>query len=230
MTLDRDSSESSAFVIEPEDIKRLIDFLENGFAKVDFTLKCSDKLSRNMSVDELLVYENSKAKQIKTLTLSNTYSAGNRVRITVTVGGNFFISISGDYDAVAKANEFINEWIESLRPWYWRLAHVAKLNSLIGYLVSAILIGSVLSLLQTYLSRFEVTTNLEGLDYYWLLYISIVLPFFVALTLLYKSAFPAGEFAIGQGAKRFRNRELFRQIVVGGVVVSVISSVIYSFF
>ena len=76
VTLDRDSSESSVFVIEPEDIKRLTDFLENDFADVNFTLKCSDKLSRNMSVDELLVYENPKAKRIKTLTLSNTYNLG----------------------------------------------------------------------------------------------------------------------------------------------------------
>ncbi len=159
--LDRDSSESSVFVIEPEDIKRLTDFLENDFADVNFTLKCSDKLSRNMSVDELLVYENPKAKRIKTLTLSNTYNTGNRVRITVTVSGNFFININGDYDAVSKTNEFINEWIEGLRPWYWRLAHVVKFNSVVGYLVSATIIGFVLSLFQTYLNRFEATANLR---------------------------------------------------------------------
>ena len=219
----------SVFVIEPEDIKRLTDFLENDFADVSFTLKCSDKLSRNMSVDELLVYENSKTKRIETLILSNTYSAGNRVRITVTVSGSFFINISGNYDAVSEANEFINEWIEGLRPWCWRLAHVVKLSSTVGYLVSTIIIVFILLPLQTYLDRFEATANLKGFDY-WFLYSSIALPAFIIVTLIYRNVFPAGEFAIGQGVKRFRSRELFRQIVVGGVLVSVASSVIYSLF
>ena len=158
---------------------------------------------------------------------AEVYNTGNRVRITVTVSGNFFININGDYDAVSKANEFINEWIEGLRPWYWRLAHVV--NSIIGYLVSTIIFVFILSPFQNYLNRFKATANLKSFDY-WSLYISIALPVLIIVILIYRNIFPAGEFAIGQGVKRFRNRELFRQIVVGGVLVSIASSIIYSFF
>ncbi len=59
MQLTRDSFEASAFVVEADDIRNLVKFLDNDFPDAYYTIDCSDKLTRSLSLDELVHYENS---------------------------------------------------------------------------------------------------------------------------------------------------------------------------
>lgn len=229
MQLTRDSFEVSPFVIEPDDIRNLLKFLDTDFPNEYYTIDCSDQLTRSVSLDELVSYENSKAKQIMELKISSGYQSPNTAHIRITKGGNFFITLGGDYDAVSRANEFLNEWTEGVRPWYWRAVRVLKFGTAPGWLLPPLAIGVVLSIIGEYFRRYKVIDDLKGVDY-WLPYTFLLLTVSGFEVYFNNKVFPSGEFAIGQGSKRYRRKETFRQVVLGGILVTILGAVLLALY
>ena len=112
-----------AFVVRPDELKKLVELFQNHVGKVDISVKCADGFSREFkTVEELIGYENPKSKEIRYIRLnarSDNYSKSAAVDFA---GSLFQRGVSIDFEAceelVFLLRDKTQSIVEGMRPWY----------------------------------------------------------------------------------------------------------------
>lgn len=224
-----------AFVLTKEDLSKLHRALGDFGDRVTYEVACRDRLTRHFNIEELQDYENAPDKEIKSIEIwaraSHDVDKSAHLQLSNYEGENIYVRFDGPEEAADKLNSAINERLAGMKPWYSRLA-TADFFILLGGLLLAfilgILVASAIGLLgppQGEESKGDRPLNPIAA----LLALAIVsMPFIGGFVLnrMRDRFFPAGVFAIGQGANRHSITERIRW----GVIISFFVSLAASLF
>ena len=213
-----------AFVLRPDDVKRLWTLLSAKF-KLNALAHCADDLERDFSTaDELLAYQNTRSKQMRTLDLQGSCKLSEGyARISFSsrsIDSPISLMISGDESDIGSLRHQILDVLEGARAWY---SPVCKVD--FSLVFGCLVVFSWLVL------RFAVgdSNSSEGVP--WeiafqaavLLSACLIVLIFVSIGLhrLQERYFPKGMFALGQGHRRYKTDDKVRWIIFVGAAVSV---------
>jgi hypothetical protein len=234
MNVSREQNVTQPFVLEADELERLCENLQGVTPQLSFEISCKDQIKREFtSIDELLKFENSPKKEILKLRISGfSDDLKNRfwLKFDRAERSNIFISCKGEEDYVLKISDYIDEYLTGIRPWY---ALISRTD--FGFIASiawlALLLGILIATAITKPSTFrELYSQNAGA-----VMVQIVLGALMSLIPLTagfilnrirSSVFPMGIFAIGQGAKRHKDKDIIRTGVIVAFIISFISSMI----
>lgn len=238
MKASKDGHFTRAFVMTPGDLKRLVKVIEDYAAIRYLKVSCADEVDREFpSVDELLKFENPPKKSIKALrifTAPNGDMTSLTLRFDTDSMRNIYYSIEGEESAVLDFMEQLEERLSGMRPWYALVADTGYRGVLFPFLVglatSWLIVAGVV--------RSAISIGL--LPEIWNLSVQAVIGT-VALFLLgmfaqqsilkiRRAFFPNGMFAIGQGAKRYKDADIVRQAIIVGFGIEILGGVTLAFF
>lgn len=216
----KDETITSAFVMEPSDLRQLHDFLVEEVGPVTISARCADKLERSFeSVEAILGYDNPATRALETVRLrsraAQTESSAS-VRFDSDPQRNIAISIDGPEDVVLRISERLDELLASMRPFYWR---AARISSSWVLLPTFLLLASLPWLRQILGSQASV---------YAVMFMGGALIGWLSALLDGRKnrLFPSGVFAIANGAKRHHNLQMLRTVVLLGFIVSLAATVV----
>ena len=228
-----------AFVVSADGLKKLVELLHNLIGKVNIRADCTDDLTRKFNnIDELIIYENPKLKEIRQVHLtarSDDYSKSARISFVNYSTLSISIDFEGCEDVVNKLKDKTLDIIAGMVPSYdfmYRIKFKMIFSIIFGilffthmslYLIYYVVILKVVSVpganedIKNFLMSFR---NMI----YPPLAISYVITFF-SNTIL-RTFFPKAVFTIGQGKLRFEHQEKVRWVVIIGFGVSLAASLV----
>jgi hypothetical protein len=221
---------SQPFVVGEEELKKLTTLLRDKVGSVTITAKCADKIERGFdSVKALLSYENSRAKEIKGLRLS-AISKDYKDHAAINLRGQWWesigLSISGDREeSVIRLRDNVREILAGARPAYWWLVRDFVQT---GFLLVTGLAFVIAGLGHLKLLDPEALPVPKFLTPWTLLLVVGVVGYL--LNRLRDLWFPRGAFLIGQGTRRYGTLQAFHTIVLLGLVVGLVTSIVWRFF
>lgn len=236
MNISRYDSETSAFVMGWEDIEKLYNEVKQKLPDITISVLCVDKLKREFkSIDELKNYKNSKRSAINKLTIvARDIERENRLSISFSSNKykNIDLSLDANEDIGIKLNDMYIDFIESLRPWYSAIARADWYYVILGIYLLFQLGMIAIALIKTGSISFKLSKeNTSDLIFIKSFLFSILI--FVFCALISKMAyrfFPMGTFAFGDGKNRHKKNEVIRTVFIAAFVVSIISSLVFSWF
>lgn len=234
---------SQAFVVGPNELKKLVGLLEKRIGKVSFSAECIDKIQREFTtVKDLIDYENSKSKRICRIYLSarsEDYSKSATIafRDSSSFSGGVSLSITANEDVVLQLKDKMLDIVVGTRPWYNLLAHsdLATPTGFVFYLLFCV----VVIVLNTFIAfKFGlISDSKEGMElgdqlmsFIWLTFIIFFILYFAFFSKLLKRLFPLGIFAIGQGKSQYETLERIQWCVVIAFMVSLAAGVVLLIF
>lgn len=238
MKASKDGYFTRAFVMTPGDLERLVKVIEDYAAIRYLKVSCADEVDREFpSVDELLKFENPPKKSIKALRIF-TAPRGDMTSLTLRFDTdsmrNIYYSVEGEESAVLDFMEQLEERLSGMRPWYALAADTGYRGLLLPFLVGMVTVSLILQIGV----RAAVSLGLmsEKPDSYAPLVVAGI-----ALTLIgmysqqiilniRKAFFPNGMFAIGQGAKRYKDADIIRQAIIVGFAIEILGGITLAFF
>lgn len=219
---------SQAFVVGPNELKKLVELLQKRIGKVSISADCIDKIQREFTtVKDLIDYENPQSKRICRIYLSAREgfekSATIAFRDSSSFSGGVSLSITAREDVVLRLKDKMLDIVEGTRPWYNLLARsdLATPSGLIFYFLFFL----VVSVLSTFIAfKFGLISNskeeTEFEDqlgaFISLTSIIFVIVYFTFFSKVLKWLFPLAVFTIGQGKSQFKSLKR----VQWGVVIS----------
>lgn len=235
---------SHAFVVRPDELKKLVELLQKRIGKVDISADCVDKIEREFdTLKELITYENSKSKRIRRIHLSarsDNYSKSATIVFRDSFLMGVSINVNGREDVVSRLKEDILDIVAGMRSWY---GVIHRVNFFYVFLISwlILLIIRILSYISALALKFkwvpvdEILTSLAALPQGWLAILAILL---IVLGIFSNNLrdffFPPIIFAIGQGEARFKRKEQLQWGIVITFFVSLaatlVGSIIVVFF
>ena len=114
---------SQAFVLGPEELKKLVELLEKHIGTIRISADCTDKIQREFTtVKELIDYENPTSKRIRRIYLSarEDFEKSSTIvfRDSSSFSGGVSLSIAASEDVVLQLKDKILDIIAGTRPWY----------------------------------------------------------------------------------------------------------------
>jgi hypothetical protein len=225
-----------AFVLTTQELERIVRLFPDG-TKIEIDIACRDIDRKYSSVEELLVFENPPDKQINQLFLYAISGDGENstsmfLKNREAPFSNIAVINKGEEEYVIRMTEKLAERFSSMKPWY---AAIAKHTWILLLVMSQIV--WVFNLIQDYHSPYTIAgigsrlANMSITKLFSVLVLSVVLTvilysFLFLLNRIRHLLFPMGVFAIGQGNKRHKDREIFRTVVVIGFVVNMLAGVL----
>ena len=215
---------SQAFIVGPDELKKLIELLQKRIGEVTIRVDCIDKIERKFStVKELIDYENPKSKRIRRIHLSarsDNYSKS----ATIVFRGSFFmgvsINVNGREDVVSRLKEDILDIVTGMRPWY-DIVYNSKVSITISFIFGMISMLWILSALGYKIGEIGLINFLRDVMPIQLIAsIMFVVVWWFLLKKPYGYLFPQASFLIGQGKSRFKTLEKVRWGVVIAFFVS----------
>ena len=217
---------SHAFVVRPDELKKLVELLQKRIGKVDISVDCVDKIEREFNtIKELIAYENSKSKRIRRIHLSarsDNYSKSATIVFRDSFLMGVSINVNGREDVVSRLKEEILDIVAGMRPWYDIFARLDLVPIIgVGFLI-LLFIFSIFILFEWIPvadSPSSDSKNVKGsalLIVCWLITSLGLWGFYRLRGIL----FPRAVFTIGQGESRFRILEKVRWGVVIAFFVS----------
>ena len=129
------------FVLDEEELRKLHQALLEFGPSPRITVKCSDKLERELKeLEDLLEFENSPSKEIQSLSFvgkTENYDRSVRIDFENKKGSSIYLNIEGPEDALLICSSSIQYRLASIRPWYAFLAkrdYVNVIFALLGML------------------------------------------------------------------------------------------------
>lgn len=228
MKVSRDERLTKPYVLEATDLEVLCNRLQKWFASFSFEITSKDSLKREFStLDGLLQFENAPSKDIQTLRISG-YSKDLQTRIWLKfdkgLTRNVYVVIEGDEESATDISEIVEDRLAAMRPWY---SVLAKSNFIPVVVFNWMVLFLVLTLIRKI--SHQVQPNFS-LSLTVLIIISTIVGIVSALIFNFskQAVFPMGVFALGQGAKRHKDKDIIRTGVIIAFLVSLVSSVIAS--
>lgn len=225
MKVEKEETINIAFIMTADDIQRIIQLFDN-FETPKISTTCADGVIREFpSVTELVQYENSPNKEIKALTIfASSRDFERRAYIKFSKGfKNIYISLKGEEGEVLDLMQALRERLVGTEAWYGFIAA----DKFSGLLISVVIQWMIVVPLTSIISKQFIK---EAISFSTLWVIASVLVLTSIVSGFWKwvrnSYFPTEVFAIGQGAKRHKDKEVFRQVVIFGFLISVLSSIV----
>lgn len=241
MQVSRSVRKTSIFVLKWNDVQEIVTKFSERHERITISTYNSDNLDRKYSdLVELKNFPNSVRAAITELRISGR---SREVLSDVSVAfntldrDNFRFTVDSDQDTATELNEYIEDLLERVEPWY---SSVAKSNwtnlvlfSIAGYFGLRIA-------LMLYAMGFDTAKRLlDGpAPPFWTprMIGFMFFGFFAPIVLSYildpikRRYFPTGVFALGNGLSLHESRETKRTVVIAGFVISVLASIFLSFF
>ncbi len=228
MQISRQRTVTAVFVLKWEDVERIHNELAASLPSMTITSVCGDGLTRTFEgINELKSYRNSKKNEIRELEfVARDAPFGQRCSVTFRSKAQRNISFSLDAaeDIAVHLNDFHEDLLDSIRPWYSWVARINWEFVILGGMVSFVLFAV---LWQKLTGQFkEINLQASFSDFSWEMVAVGAVPWLIAALLNVAKArvFPLGVFAIGDGAQRHSRMEVARTVFAGGFVVSVAAS------
>jgi hypothetical protein len=233
MQVNKTQSIKQPFVLTPDDLQKLDAKLRRHKLKPEFEFECSDGLQRKVSILKgLLDYENPPNRSIKRLSV-RAYSDNYKRSVHLTFGGDLgsyihLMITSDDEDSALKLLQDIEERVTGMRPWYAPIARFDFLIVALLFMTSVWLIASIASVYvkpapsQTTVSPGQIALGIG------VIFTAYVLPILLGLLLnrIKDWAFPKAAFLIGQGEKRFKNKDLARIVLFASFLINLAASLV----
>ena len=216
-----------AFVVGPDELKKLVELLQKRIGEVSISADCIDKIQRKFStVKELIDYENSKLKRICRIYLSaqsDDYSKSATIafRDSSSFSGGVSLSITAREDVVLRLKDKILDIVEGTRQWYnliTRFFDVANIKHWIVYILFVFLIVILIGFLAFKFGL--ISDDKEGIEFRNQVTVFITFPsvifLIVCFTFLpkpFKWLFPSGVFTIGQEKSRFKSLQRVQGVI-----------------
>ena len=225
------------FVLDEEELRKLIGSLLDFAPALNISIKCSDKLERKLqNIEDLLQFENSPSKEILSLRLSgltDKYERSVTIEFENKKGASVYLNLDGPEDSVLSLSSALQDRLTSVRPWYAFFAQRDAVNVVFAFLGLSFL-GLVCFVAFNLLtgrwnSDGANTNDPKATMLAWLIIIGILFVSAIAVFLLnrtQRALFPIGVFAIGQGKKRNAKKEWLRTSVVVAFVISVVAGIV----
>ena len=241
MKVSRSNRWTQPFVLDEEAVRKLAAVLEgfragSEYETLRFSAECSDGFSRTFeSADDLVEYENPSSRQIEALSIR--YLEGVERTASLWVGRSPRDNVELTADGPAGHTETfvrgVEDTLQGAKPWYSWIATISLARGLSKLVYLYLAVWSawfVLSYATGGRPLDEVIASLRSPAVGWVLLVGVSL---VVVTELAdwgrRHLFPCGTFAIGQGRKRHKDREIVRILALGllgsgvlGVAISLI--------
>lgn len=230
MTVSARFGEKHAFVLFTRDVTRLWSLLEKACGPAKAEASCSDGIQRIFTTpDELTNYENSRARAIKSVTIS-AHDEEYKQRASVTLGARYSssieVSIDGPEDVVVAAKNDLGEVFDDIKPWYSPISRIDFF-----YFVTAVALFAFVVLQLMVSTDSGESQQLE--PGFAILATGIVVGVFASIGALIwvlnglrARFFPVAAFALGQGQARYELEDKVRWAVIVGVAVSIVASLV----
>jgi hypothetical protein len=231
MKVSREARLTSPFVLTVSELERVRRYFD---ASHDLIIKitCDDEIVREFnSTDELAEYENLPSRAINSIGINVFQNDGERVAFIhfgVAPRKNITVKLKGEERDVLALSEFIDARLPAMRPWYGFMVMFDWKGMLISWLV----VMGIYSLIMLFLKKLPlaVTDNITAAIVIYV--ISLVLTLLVVSKLwsaILDKLFPPGVFAIGQGEKRHHDYDIYRQLIVIGIIIEVVGGIITNY-
>ena len=237
MRINRRDNKTSAFVLKWTDIEKFISNVSIHLPNIKIRASCNDSLNRNFSdITELKTFSNAKNSAITELDMVfRDENSSQRFEITLNNNENNNVRVSIDADELTaiSLNTVYEDFIDSVKPWY---SKIAQTNFFI--LIMGLFFLLVLTILA--IGAFYTTSNTESLklDAHQMqlrdlrgFFVGMIPMLIGSLLNRFKNrVFPIGTFAFGDGENRHSQCDVIRLGVIVAFVVSTASSLFLSVF
>ncbi len=201
------------------------------FSQIDkIKILCADKLDREFSsVTEILNYENAPKKEIKALRL---FTHGQNTSLILRFDDddyrNVYFSIQGEEEEVLKFLDALDERLSAMSPWYGLLRRGVLIQIVVQLSIQMVVATVGVLVAAKVLTHFQVPVpqSNRGLSLIVIIFGTCGALSMLATIRILKITFPAGVFAIGQGAKRHHNRDILRTAIIVGFVINFAAGIV----
>ncbi len=243
MEATKNEFKTQAFVLTPVELTRICSIFPND-SDLKIEIICKDGIDRKYpSLEEFLAFEHPPDKQIKELTL-RVYSDNLKNHTTVGFKNSepphhsLYSFCSGAEEYVFQVSDKLNDRFEAIKPWYWWIAKYGSLSILgiwltlfvglyyrqglfRGGATPANLVSDIKNVPIGALVVVLLIVIVGGMLSYWLL---------SQLQKLINKTFPMGVFAIGQGTKRYNDKEKMRNGVFIALIINIVAGIVLWYF
>lgn len=218
-----------AFVLGPENVKRIWELLEQRVGAVTARAHGADSMRHEFeTLNALIAFENASGKQLQSLELSAT-ARDPRKEASVEFGGIMNpISVSiaaGDTNQIALVRDDLLDAINGTKAWYSAISRIDLGWVLIAVVMFLGVVGTLavgdspprpgLTLSQAIIQALVVVAFLGVSGFAcW------------GMHRLHKRYFPTSFFALGQGESRFALDDKVRWVVIVGFAISAFASLV----
>ncbi len=234
MHVSRSDRETAVFVLSWTDIEKLLASVAQYLPAISISASCVDRLNRTFAdIEELKRFGNSQRAAIAELIIIARDSNRSQ-RFSIALSNderhNVRISLETDESIAIQLNDFYQDYIDSVRPWYSWIASADWYFVALGFWFFVQFGGFVIAVFKATSLSFEWPK--DGVPGPVLLksFLIGMLPLFVgaAMNRLRNRFFPTGTFAFGDGENRHNRNEVVRTALIAAFAVSVISSLVVS--
>lgn len=222
---------SQAFVVGPDELKKLVELLQKRIGEVSISADCIDNIQREFTtVKDLMDYENPKSKRICRIYLSahDDFSKSATVAFRDSYSpsdGGISVSIAAREDVVLRLKDKILSIIAGTQPWYNIIACFDSFNYLLFFpivfglsIFIAVKISAVKMELEDQFISFISLTSI--------IFVIFSIMYFAFFFKLLKWLFPSGIFTIGQGKSRFETLKRIQWSVAIAFAVSLTAGLV----
>lgn len=236
MNVSRSDRMTRVFVLTWEDLERFLSSVGGVLPKYSIDAACTDRLNRSFeTIDDLREFGNPERCAITELKIVGLDERGYE-KLSVTLNSdarhNVRIYVNADDQIGIRLNEIANDFVDSLRPWYSWVSRTDWYLATFGLWVLFWVIRYGPILMNT--EFITIKSSDEGIPIRafgkGVLLGSLPMFIGVALNIVRSRFFPMGFFAFGHGHNRHNRLEVIRTVVIVAFVISIISSVVVTWF
>lgn len=236
MHISRSDRETSVFVLKWSDIEKLLRAIGKFLPVISISAACADHLDRAFAdIEELKRFSNSKRAAIVELSfVARDEARSQRFSISFNTDErrNVRVSLEADEATAIKINDFYEDFLDSIRPWYSWIAR-ADWYLLVFGIWMLIQLGAI-GILMLKATSISFTWPKDGIPTSALLksFLIGLSPLFIgaAMNRVRSKFFPTGTFAFADGENRYHRNEVIRTVLIAAFAVSIVSSVVVSWF
>lgn len=213
------------FILSPDELQKLCDYLKTFTSTLIIVGVCADGLKREFdSLEDFVQFENTPKKDIKEVGL-NAWSEDytTKIHLSFSKRGNpsVLVNFRGEESDAVKLDDFLSERFTAIKPWYSFLAKEDFLSGLITLLLQSVIVMVFIIFLWKSLPLFQISFT-------WQIAIVVVISMVLngLLTILRKVYFPVGVFLIGQGVKRYEDKDRIRTLIIVGFIINLIAGIV----
>lgn len=236
MQISRTERETEVFVLKWADIEKLLGSVARHLPVISISASCTDRLDRAFAdIEELKEFSNSQRTAISELRIV-AHDDNLLQRFSIALNNderhNVRITLDAAETTAIYVNDFYQDFLDSVRPWYSLIAradlYLLFLSVVLlipfGWFMIVLLKGETISVVWPKEGE-TVKAVLESI------FLGLI-PLFIGVLLnrFRSKYFPTGTFAFGDGENRHNRNEVFRTVFIAAFVVSIVSSLVVSWF
>ena len=223
-------------MLKKDNLEELHNELKKYLSRITFTIECKDLLKREFdNFSDFIQFENISKSEILVLRITGyniDHDTALFLRFDKDSSKNIHIMIDSNEDNVFELSEFFERQLDSTKPWYYPVSRKG-----IPVILSVIFGNSALvyNIIKGNYNASTFSKIAEVPSLYVVIFILLCLsitPLYIWLLnrfeKFYFSIFPKGVFAINQGLKRYKDKEIVRTVVVVAFIISFVSSLVVS--